>query len=310
MVVQGPVMPEITRRCLESIRAHLPGAEVILSTWEGVDVTGLDYDHLVLNQDPGPIETKALKAANLNRLLWSTQQGLRKVERPYCLKFRTDFVLTGSRLLATFGAFPDYLPGYRIFQERVVISSVVTWRTSRTPLGQYHPSDMFGLGRTEDIRQWWSAPLYPFAQRAEWESEPVLLPDEPGALPLDELSPEQYIWLSALNRSRKIRVRENPSRQELETDLLWLLNNFTVVEAARVDVQWIKPRELPFGHEAALFGMAEYRYLYRRKIEGRRFQFPPLSIFSKRLQLLIQKYSPDFLKPLWHFIKPKRLIIE
>ena len=45
-----------TRDCLLSIRRRLPGAEIILSTWKGSDVTGLDYDQLVLNDDPGAVE--------------------------------------------------------------------------------------------------------------------------------------------------------------------------------------------------------------------------------------------------------------
>ena len=53
IVVQGAVDPKNTPKCLTSIRKYLPGAEIILSTWEGTDCTGLDYDVLVLNKDPG-----------------------------------------------------------------------------------------------------------------------------------------------------------------------------------------------------------------------------------------------------------------
>ena len=61
VVVQGPVQTfsdreqesGITRKCLDSVRYFLPGAKIILSTWHNQDLTDLDYDQLVLCDDPG-----------------------------------------------------------------------------------------------------------------------------------------------------------------------------------------------------------------------------------------------------------------
>ena len=53
VVVQGAIDKDYTSKCLASIRKYLPEAEIILSTWEGCDVEGLDYDNLLLNKDPG-----------------------------------------------------------------------------------------------------------------------------------------------------------------------------------------------------------------------------------------------------------------
>jgi len=54
-VVQGPVFNKIetadqsfsTKDVLTSIRNNFPAAEIILSTWEGTDIRGLDYDKVV-----------------------------------------------------------------------------------------------------------------------------------------------------------------------------------------------------------------------------------------------------------------------
>ena len=71
VVVQGAINSEVTPKCLESIRKYLPEAEIILSTWEGSDVVGLDYDKLVLNKDPGTFIYKrsngAITENNMNR---------------------------------------------------------------------------------------------------------------------------------------------------------------------------------------------------------------------------------------------------
>ena len=47
VVVQGAVDAKHTPRCLASIRKYLPGAYIILSTWEGQKVEGLDCDKVV-----------------------------------------------------------------------------------------------------------------------------------------------------------------------------------------------------------------------------------------------------------------------
>ena len=52
VIVQGAIDKTETPKCLKSIRKYLPDAEIILSTWEGSDLNGLDYDVLVINQLP------------------------------------------------------------------------------------------------------------------------------------------------------------------------------------------------------------------------------------------------------------------
>jgi len=43
----------LTAAYLDSVRRHLPSAEVILSTWAGSDSRGLAPDMLVESADPG-----------------------------------------------------------------------------------------------------------------------------------------------------------------------------------------------------------------------------------------------------------------
>jgi hypothetical protein len=80
VIVQGAIDPKLTLPCLRSIRAHLPGAEIILSTWEGSKTEGLDCDLLVLNADPGGKKHDFVHDGvnNTNRQLVSIQGGLAK----------------------------------------------------------------------------------------------------------------------------------------------------------------------------------------------------------------------------------------
>ena len=93
VVVQGPIHTQdnLTKRVLESVRTHLPDAELILSTWKGSQIDGLDCDVLLLNDDPG-----AINGYNVNRQIVSTRNGLQKATRTYAVKLRTDMQLTGT----------------------------------------------------------------------------------------------------------------------------------------------------------------------------------------------------------------------
>ena len=42
VIVQGAINKNETIKCLQSIRQYLPGAEIILSTWEGSNITDLE----------------------------------------------------------------------------------------------------------------------------------------------------------------------------------------------------------------------------------------------------------------------------
>ena len=61
VIVQGAINKNETIKCLQSIRQYLPGAEIILSTWEGSNITDLDYDNLILSKDPGAAIRNLLK---------------------------------------------------------------------------------------------------------------------------------------------------------------------------------------------------------------------------------------------------------
>ena len=84
VVVQGAVDRRLTAVCLGSMRRLLPGAQLILSTWEGTDPSGLDCDILVRSPDPGAktMDTAHASSYNLNRMLRSSHAGLAHTGRP------------------------------------------------------------------------------------------------------------------------------------------------------------------------------------------------------------------------------------
>src|SRR5690242_7841279 len=91
-VIQGPVRAELADN-VGSIRALFPGAEIVLSTWQGKE-PDVEVDHVVVNQDPGA--TLWRDNENTSRQIVSTRNGLLSASRPYAVKMRSDCVVTGD----------------------------------------------------------------------------------------------------------------------------------------------------------------------------------------------------------------------
>jgi hypothetical protein len=201
VVVQGPVLgrPEdppgnrITQQGLSSVRRNLAGAEVILSTWEGSNTSGLDYDRLILSQDPGPemyqlTEQEGPRPTNVNRMIVSTLAGLQATTKPYVLKARSDLRLRSTRFLDYFGQYPARGAIGRVFAQRVLTYDRYTRHPDRSGPSRFlfHPSDCFQFGLGRDLSTLWEAPLVRTSHGAD-------------LVPLELLN-EQYIWVNCLRK--------------------------------------------------------------------------------------------------------------
>ena len=169
VVVQGPVVASkdrsmdegITEICLASVRKFLPGARLILSTWKGQPVEGLDYDELLLNDDPGSNVTEYNEKgepdrSNNNRQIVSSRNGLALVKTRYAIKLRTDNYLAGDQFKALQQAFPQRCDQDKFFLERVVVNNTFTRTYGKGSRVVFHLCDFFAFGRTEDVQALWS----------------------------------------------------------------------------------------------------------------------------------------------------------
>ena len=161
VVVQGPIVKHKTEKCLKSIRKNLPEAEIILSTWEGSSIDGLDYDILVINIDPGAVRQKKFTTAkvfsNLNRMVLSTNNGLEKAERKYTLKLRTDACIDNTGFLNLFEKFPARCDEYKLFEHRILASTLyskfaITDHENKVEI-PFHVSDWWFFGLTSDLKK-------------------------------------------------------------------------------------------------------------------------------------------------------------
>ncbi len=88
VVVSGTVYQKMTEQCLNSIKHLMPEAEVIFSTWHGVDTSNPAADRIIFNDDPGNIKVYdhdgEIIANNFNRQIIATKQGILVASRNMC----------------------------------------------------------------------------------------------------------------------------------------------------------------------------------------------------------------------------------
>ena len=216
VIVQGAINKEETPKCLRSIRKHLPGAEIILSTWEGSNVsdfTGL-YDILILNKDPGApiIEEYKLRTVynNMNRQLLSTQAGLKLATRKYSLKFRTDLILTSNKFLKYFDSFPCRTQDYKLFEHKILTSALFSKfylyydrKEKRWVNVPFHISDWWLFGLTNDLKTYFLDTK--LVEEPEFTTYFNLTENKNKITPYGEIkfkfAPEQYFGYSCFSRN-------------------------------------------------------------------------------------------------------------
>lgn len=154
LVVQGAVS-SVTKAVLAGLRSVFPDAELILSTWEGTDLSGLLFDKVALSPDPGAVVCDKVTGTwnNVNRQIVSTQAGLAAVTRSYTLKTRTDVLIESADFLTYFGKYDRKPSPY--FANRLLLCNYYT-RNPRVFSTCFHPSDWLLFGRTEDVRKYYA----------------------------------------------------------------------------------------------------------------------------------------------------------
>ncbi|RJG49548.1 WavE lipopolysaccharide synthesis family protein [Motilimonas pumila] len=237
VVVQGPVQNTATRthheegitiKCLNSIRQFLPGATIILSTWQGQNISGLDVDKVLLNDDPGPDDERFLPL-NYHRQLVSTRAGLAQVETRYALKLRSDNFLTGNQFVDLQQAFLKGQDEAKLFEQRVVVNANLSRRTSHGRRVIMSPSDFFYYGLTQDLKKIWQQPNFCQQSFATDYQQLRLQANEVNKLEAEQVYCQ--IWLKHLDPNAPLLAnRFDKAKQYLSYWERFLANNLIIAD--------------------------------------------------------------------------------
>ncbi len=203
-VLQGPVERAGRARTAQvcaAIRAHFPGAEIVVSTWEGTDASSLDCDVVVHSADPGAVGPCTYNT-NTNRQLVSSLAGVRASTRPLVAKVRSDMLFVSDALLSHWGRWEERADDLRIFERRVLAPNVFARRPSYLSPYPLHLSDWCFLGTRADLELLFGAPLMSAEQsRTDAELSPASRTFYTQEAP-PSYTPEQWIWTHALRTAQ------------------------------------------------------------------------------------------------------------
>ncbi len=201
IVLQGPIYKDITSCVCKRMREIFPNAEIIVSTWEGSDTSGLIYDILLENKDPGgtPLMLDGElnnKTNNVDRMILSSKNGIKKASRKYTLRWRTDCLLKNDKFLSFFDKYNKRCDEWKIFKKRVLVHYPTLPYVY--PLG---PTDISCFGLTEDILIYWDLPLQSKDDATYFIAHQY--PDD-LLINIQKVAPkrgaEMYIWYNVLKK--------------------------------------------------------------------------------------------------------------
>jgi hypothetical protein len=273
VVIHGPISstPErnmpfgITQLSIQSVREHLPGAKVILSTWEGGDVDSLDIDEVVMSEDPGAnivaysYDEQALTENN-NRQIVAVREGLKTVTTPYAVKLRTDSYLLHSGFVGLQKAFPKRSELFNLLEERVVVAHRFTLMQSNGYPITRHLSDFFAYGLTTDLIKMWDIPLI---ENITLEQHNKLYNSK--NFPKRFISVEQKYCSSWINKllpnSHVLKQYYDASDESIHEWLSILSNNIIVGEANNIGLRLL-PRLKGERKKSTEVSFSEWQYYY------------------------------------------------
>lgn len=163
IVIQGPVIPGITRQVLGTMSALHPRTLTVLSTWRDTPVALLDelapfIDELVVSDLPEPRGIQ-----NRNCQIVTTRAGIERAlgcGARTILKTRTDLAVMASNLFERAASWQASLDIRRVRELGLTGRLFVPSSFTRKFL-LYHPSDLVMLGAAHDLAEYWAAPLDP-----------------------------------------------------------------------------------------------------------------------------------------------------
>lgn len=265
VVVQGPVV-DITKDVLLSVRKYLPGSQIILSTWEGSDVAGLDADLTILNKDPGGhkhSDELDWQLNNLNRQIVSSANGLKKVKTKYALKMRTEYYLTGCSFLESYRKYQNRSDKVKITKQRIAVCSLYTrFQYSHLPL-PYHVSDWFYFGLAEDLLDLVDIPLPEEPSFSNW-FKGKKKPDNILLYTNMRFAPEQYMWLGLLHKKMDVECGHysDMSGRNDFLSFMSIVNNTIVLDKESISIHFPKYTAVNLETQCSVWREKDWKYYY------------------------------------------------
>jgi uncharacterized protein YegP (UPF0339 family) len=291
-VVQGPILSrkEVIEN-IDSIKRNYPEAKIILSTWNGTDVSDIQVDKVVFNEDPGAEyyyynDKKLLN--NCNRQIVSTLNGLKNVDTKYSVKLRTDINICSKSLLEYIGEIENSVG--ELFCKKIIAVSNLTVNPRRNYPMAFHVSDFFFFGLNTDLIKLFDIPLLSNIE-ANWFEHSNFLNLR------SRYANEQYLLVSSIYKSLKKRPIQHAF--DLSDEVLYahdqmLTKNFLLLTNQDLGFDSTKYKLTWFGNYDHVYTLKEFKnidkgLIYRSIPDTERLRYSLIFYVKK----LIYKHSPS-----------------
>ena len=274
IIIQGPIY-DCTKQTLKNVRHFFPDAELILSTWNNQNTTGLDADIIVKSEDPGggiswdnPVIYHAA-----NRQIVGVYAGLKNATRTYALKIRTDMYFENVNFLNYMNKYEKRCEKYKILKERVLLSTSFALNPRRDPK-PFHPSDWFFFGLTEDLLNIFNSKLLPEPESSQWfrtRQRPICRYDAwfPAYC---RYQTEQYIWLAFVMRNSDVICNDtyDISDNNIEKSEIIFANNSVLLDASKIRYSSYKYKKMHKLCDLSLmYSHREWLQLYKKYCDSK-----------------------------------------
>lgn len=275
--VCGPTAGSVlyTKITCNSIRRYFPESEIILSTWQGMDTSDIDYDKVsfakniemsYIIRDDGKVYPHTV-----NHQIITTQKGIALATRNYIIKVRSDLEFTGNGLLKFLKKYRDYSKNpefnmWRVFSERILC--LPTYNPRKRIVCPYNICDWIYAGKKEDIKKLFDIPLMDMKKlKIRSNNRYPAIRDNMGA--------EQYIWTSCLKRCGLPAILDSAGSTAHNAVVYseWaLVNNIVLISAKKIQVKSLKSGYSGYCSEPWLsqgfYTFCEWKRLYNKYAGG------------------------------------------
>lgn len=270
-VIQGPVTSS-TSLVITNIRKYFPNSEIVLSTWVGSDLSGVETgcDKIVLNEDPGAtvFDFKDNKTNNLNRIIVSSLNGIKAAKNTKVVRLRSDILIINDNINKIVSGLCDNRSDQKLFEKKIVacdtFSLKLDYRRFRQMRLLFHVSDWIYIGCRSDLEELFTIPLVSEPGYSQYfiyynKSNKDIFPSR-----LWNMSPEQYITSTNARKQfgEKIFFPDYTrfNDQDVLLSMKFIVDNFNILSLNELGVINLKN---------------EYRNIFMKR------DFPPSYYYSE-----------------------------
>jgi WavE lipopolysaccharide synthesis len=291
-----------TEYALFKLRQVFPKAEIILSTWEGSDVSQLEFDKVVFNKDPGAyiFNDHQQLYMNLNRQVVSTVGGLKLVSRKYAMKVRTDMLFDSISCLDYLNQYLNKVrtDQYQLLKDRVLVTTITSFNPRKEVPYPHFPCDWLFLGLTEDICDIFHIPLTNEPSFSRWYENHPKPKNHYDPYSLAQYQPESYIWSTFVKKKVDLcfEYSSDISNNNIEISEAIFANNLVICSPSQLGFISLK-YDWKIDVFPTRYTHLEWLKLYRKicdqNLKDNRIDFERISINLASKVILFKKFLPE-----------------